>query len=369
MTLLKSHFENMQENTIISEESIHKIKKFPCVVIWGTAGAANYAYEFLTSLGIHINYVTDSFSHHKDEVWHGIPILNKESVFAMGDKVIIVIACSFGYQIDKLLASKSINYVMFDTNLLNTNVDTGSSQYIGAKGEIVKAFDQIFQVYSLLGDDKSRITLYNALCYRITLDRDLLLGVYDKNTYFGNDVVPSISCDAIVDCGAFIGDSMESFFRHGCSCKKYFALEPSPKQYEILKDCIARNHFQNVEALPLAAWDCREKLTFVQTSGGASHIGKTGELTIQADTIDSITSGQKVDCIKMDIEGSEIPALNGAKHAIQTYHPVVMASIYHHLSDMWEIPILLKDLYPDYRLYIRHHSPWGDDTVLYALPV
>lgn len=366
--LSKINFENMEENSLISDLTIEKLKQFSVVVLWGTAGAAKYAKKYLASKNMKFDYVTDSFSHCKGELWNDIPFIDKNDVFAMGDSVIVLIACSYGYQIDRLLEEHSIQYVMFDTNLLYCHNFADFRDGIRVKKILLDSFEKIEEVYKLLEDQKSKDTFENVLAYRITLERNLVERVYEKNTYFGNDVIASFSGDTVVDCGAYIGDSMESFCNHGFSCRTYYALEPSAMQCNVLKECAKKFNGFNIKVMPLAAWNCRTTLSFTQNEGAGNHVGEAGDVIIQADAIDSITGDDCVDLIKMDIEGAEIPALNGAKKTIQLHHPIIASSIYHHLTDLWEIPLLLKDMYSGYKIYIRHHSPWGDDTVVYALP-
>ena len=67
------------------------------------------------------------------------------------------------------------------------------------------------------------------------------------------------------------------------------------------------------------------------------------------------------------IEGAELEALKGAKETIQRDKPKLAVCIYHRPEDMVEIPLYIKQLVPDYKLYIRHHSNTAGETVLYAV--
>jgi len=71
--------------------------------------------------------------------------------------------------------------------------------------------------------------------------------------------------------------------------------------------------------------------------------------------------------IKMDIEGSELGALEGAQQVIQTAKPKLAIAIYHKATDLWQIPLLIKRFNNDYRLFLRHYTPEIIDTVCYAL--
>jgi hypothetical protein len=69
----------------------------------------------------------------------------------------------------------------------------------------------------------------------------------------------------------------------------------------------------------------------------------------------------------MDIEGSEINALRGAKNTIMKHRPKLAVCIYHKPTDLWEIPLYLKELVLDYKLHLRHHSGFLNETVCYAI--
>lgn len=70
----------------------------------------------------------------------------------------------------------------------------------------------------------------------------------------------------------------------------------------------------------------------------------------------------------MDIEGSEIPALCGARRIISKDHPVLAICIYHRIPDLWEPARIIQECYEGYRFYIRHYSDNAAETVLYAIP-
>lgn len=58
----------------------------------------------------------------------------------------------------------------------------------------------------------------------------------------------------------------------------------------------------------------------------------------------------------MDIEGSELKALEGAKNTIQRNNPKLAISIYHKYEDIIELPLKILELEPEYKFYLRHYS-------------
>lgn len=93
-----------------------------------------------------------------------------------------------------------------------------------------------------------------------------------------------------------------------------------------------------------------------------------GGRQIAAASLDDELKNIPVTFIKMDIEGSELEAIRGARHIISTLSPKLAISLYHKLDDFEKIPALIIDINPNYTFYIRHHSLSDCDTVLYAVP-
>jgi hypothetical protein len=69
----------------------------------------------------------------------------------------------------------------------------------------------------------------------------------------------------------------------------------------------------------------------------------------------------------MDIEGSEIAALEGAHQTILAHRPKLAICVYHRFDDLWTIPNLIAERYPFYQLYLNHHSLHHEETVLYCV--
>ena len=76
----------------------------------------------------------------------------------------------------------------------------------------------------------------------------------------------------------------------------------------------------------------------------------------------------RITFIKMDIEGAEFDALRGARAAIERHRPVLAVCVYHQQDDLWRLPLLMKEMVPDYRMYLRCHEGDGWQTVAYAVP-
>lgn len=92
-----------------------------------------------------------------------------------------------------------------------------------------------------------------------------------------------------------------------------------------------------------------------------------GGVTVQAESIDNVLRGEKATFIKMDLEGAELMALEGAAFTIKKYKPRLAICIYHNPMDIYRIPLLLMSYRDDYVFYIRHYTTCIYETVLYAI--
>lgn len=120
--------------------------------------------------------------------------------------------------------------------------------------------------------------------------------------------------------------------------------------------------------LPLALADQYRILSFNAGNGEGGAVSEKGSVHIAAAALDEILSGQHIDFIKLDVEGSEISALRGAENIIKNSRPILTVSLYHRAEDIWEIPAQILDLCVNYSFYIRQHYGNSFDSVLYAIP-
>jgi hypothetical protein len=72
--------------------------------------------------------------------------------------------------------------------------------------------------------------------------------------------------------------------------------------------------------------------------------------------------------LKMDIEGAEASAISGARKVIEAHHPKMAISVYHHPSDLVDIPRQVFGIRDDYEIRLRHYTEGFTETVMYFLP-
>lgn len=181
--------------------------------------------------------------------------------------------------------------------------------------------------------------------------------------YF-DEVLNFFEKEVFVDAGCCNCANSLDFIKRCPTYEKIYAFEPDCKSYEVCKRVICNNSIKNIELYDYGLWNEIDITTF--GGNGCPHIDVNGEQTIKLIPLDEIVNNDKVTFIKMDIEGAELKALYGAKNTIITNKPKLAICIYHKPDDIWQLPLYINSLVPEYKMYIRHYSAKGCSTILYA---
>jgi FkbM family methyltransferase len=183
-----------------------------------------------------------------------------------------------------------------------------------------------------------------------------------------------------VDVGAYNGDTLKAWINYFKPHEKdipygYFAFEPSYEQFCELQAYVKSLPVEvqnNIVIEKLALGDKEETLTLSGKGEGTNlrpsdNNFKAFKSTVLVKKLDDLLMSQSPTIIKADVEGLEIPVLEGAISTITRNRPTLVISVYHKCSDIWEIPIWIRNLNRNYKLYLRHHHKDYGDTVCYAI--
>jgi len=136
--------------------------------------------------------------------------------------------------------------------------------------------------------------------------------------------------DRLLDAGAFPGALAIIAAKRGA---EVIALEPDPQNADQLRKNLELNNVQEkVEVVEVGLWKEKDQKSFErdQALGMASRIKEEAEITIQLDTLDSVTEEHgRPDLVKMDIEGAETEALEGAEKTLEQTEPDFEIATYH----------------------------------------
>ncbi len=231
---------------------------------------------------------------------------------------------------------------------------------------VLKQQEDFLKIYHLLDEERSKETWCAVLKGRSTGNDAEYRMVYEAPQYFPKEILPLGENEVFLDIGAFIGDTAEEFIRQVSGrYQKIIEVEPNPLNHEKIEAVMEKN--KNMELIPKGISDKKEILYFDSTAGSSSGFCQgTGDIKIEVDTIDALIF-EPVTFIKMDIEGLELSALQGAVETIKKYKPKLAICIYHKINDFIEIPEFINSLNLGYKFYVRHHMLSLNETVLYGI--
>lgn len=218
------------------------------------------------------------------------------------------------------------------------------------------------QLFSLLLEPASITELESQLEFRRVMDLDAQPEPSSvAETYFP-PFVKWLDDEVFVDCGAADGDTVMAFLFHHKSFKHIYAFEPDKQNFDKLAK-LGRECYQ------YAAGNFDGDVSFSATGDCASHVDIFGRDRIHQVRLDSMAWGDRTPTfIKMDIEGSELAALTGAANTLRDHKPVLAICAYHKAADLWEIPLLIRSLVPEYELRLRRYAEGCRELVWYAAP-
>ena len=235
--------------------------------------------------------------------------------------------------------------------------------------------EEVLSVYDMLNDDLSKNIYANLIYCRIKgvyPDKELKTG----NQYFcWNELMAREPGNVFVDCGAYVGDSLEQFIwlKKGF-IKKIIAFEPERHNYKSLKNRSKRLRKEWMfkhDAITLikSALSNKNGKGLISNNESCNRLGsRINDCTngnVRLVCLDDVIT-EPISFIKADIEAYEYKMLLGADNIIKKYKPHMAICIHHNTVDFYSIPMLIHNWLPSAKYAIRHHSAELSDTVLYV---
>jgi FkbM family methyltransferase len=228
-------------------------------------------------------------------------------------------------------------------------------------------------VREMFADDFSKTTFYELIKAYKSGSFDFSHVNAHEPMYFNDIFKDSITPDEVfLSVGVLNVSTIVSFVLYTKGkYNKIYAFEPDVLIYKTLDRELS--DFRDFEMFPFGLSDRDAKMFFDTTGVGFSKIvddigDHRGILTeIEVKKYDDFAQcSLPPTLIKMDIEGAEYEALIGAEETIRKYKPKLAISAYHLDDDLVRLPLLIREMVPEYKLYLRHHTDNYGETVIYA---
>ena len=170
--------------------------------------------------------------------------------------------------------------------------------------------------------------------------------------------------DTVIDAGAHLGTFTAFAFQRGA--RRVILFEPDPVNAACLRQTfLTEVRKGTVVVLEQAVWDESRVLRFRESSNSLvgrvtndppPRAGDAQEIEVAATTIDAAVDKlqlDRVDVMKLNVEGAEREAVLGARQTIRRFRPRIIVNLEHHADDADVIPPLIETAAPGYRILWR----------------
>ena len=327
----KSSWEKIKESTLP-------------VVVFGMGNGADRVIDEFNRLGITVKGVTASDDFVRGQSFRGFKV-KKLSEFD-GD---FIIAVAFATCIPEVM---NRIYSLCEKYRVIVPCVPVFGDEIFNRDFIERNKDGINAAYDLF-DDESKKIFAGCVNFMFGGELEVLKEITtDKDEIFGG-VFSMGKNESFLDLGAYRGDTVEEFLRYcGGEYGEIIALEPDRRTFKKL--CAYLENVPRSTAVQKAIYSEKITLTFSSKAGRQSTISDRGE-QVETATVDEICKDKEITYIKMDVEGAEKEALDGAVQTLKTQKPKLNIALYHRSADIFELPLKIAEINPNYKFHIRRH--------------
>ena len=346
------------------QEILEECKNHQHVIFYGCGAILKSIQEsWKKHVGVPISYTCDSSPAKWGKTYADSRCISPSQLLEIRDDSIIFLTIGDFRPVYEDLKVKGFKSVK---QLFKYDLDAADHIPREAPKELVA---KLLETWALLADEKSR-RVFCAIVNRVLGNESYInemVDVQEGDQYFPADIMTLKNDEVLVDVGAYTGDTLLEFNKR---TNGYFGaaicLELNRLNFEKLR-ITAQDINCNGEVITynIGAWDEKAEVSY-SLSESQSTLG-CGEGRGYVEKLDTILSDWPATIIKMDIEGAEPNALQGAINTIKHGKPRLAISVYHDFRHLWQIPLLIKSMVPEYKIYLRHHTSLEYETVCYAI--
>jgi len=236
----------------------------------------------------------------------------------------------------------------------------------GLLEDLADNLPQYHELAEIVADDRSRTVLAAVIDYRLNAEPEVLDPIIEWDLYGPSNLLKYQEDEVYIDGGAYDGDSIRLFIKRVDNrFDKVIAFEPDPATFDRLKANFASE--PRVCTVKAGLHRAKATLKFDNAGSRGSILTSTGTATVSVVGLDEVLNGERVTYVKLNIEGAEIDALEGAATSIRRWAPKLAVAAYHMPDHLWRVPAAIRNLRADYQIYFRQHDGGIIETVAYAL--
>ena len=215
--------------------------------------------------------------------------------------------------------------------------------------------DELYQARSTFADQKSQLIFDDIVRFKLTGRLEYLRSTACDEAE-ADSFLQFAYYKSYVDLGAYNGDTIKKYSALCPNLKEIYAFEPDKRNFKKLSQYCEQLVDYKTTSVNCAAYSHNTTLEFSASGNRNSSAASKGSfqhriIEIEAKSPDSVC--ESADFIKYDVEGMEYEALLGSKELVSRNSPDLLVSMYHKSEDLFKLPLLVKALNPNYKLYLR----------------
>ena len=332
------------------------------IVLYGMGNGADKILAVLAEHGISVGGVFASDGFARGNLFHGMPVCTWSDIKTQYGAKNVIVLLSFGTSRPEVI--ENILRIRAEAELYAPDVPAfGDTLFTRAFYE--EHLAEFTAARELLSDDESRRNFDNVLSFKLSGDIGYLLDTESDEDEIWENIIHPETIQTAADLGAYNGDTVRQLLAKGCgNIQTIWAMEPDARNYKKL-DTYAKNE-ACAQIIPVnaGAWNEETTLFFDKSGNRNASFEKNRSQTlvdrpikveeVKALPLDSVLDGACVDYVKYDVEGSEREALEGSRETLNRYNPILLVSLYHRSEDMFELPLYVREIAPQYNgFYLR----------------
>ncbi len=358
----------------------HLQKTHKKILMYGMGNGADKILSVCKSYGIEISdfFASDGFV--RGHMFHKKVVLSYSQAVEKYGKENMIVLLSFATSLPDVL--ENIYKIADECELYAPDVPVFGNILFSREfyNENLEKFNE---VHDMLADEESRRIYREIIQYKLTGDIRHLRACESDKTEAYEKILHAEKFLSYADLGAYNGDTIREILPYATRLSRVVALEPDARNFRKLNEYYESLDSPSFElcAHNVGAWSALDTLYFDKSGNRNAGLlqnvsdfsdainSRAKKITqIEVNSLDNILNGSLVDYVKYDVEGSEAEALLGSAQTIRIHSPALLVSLYHRSEDLFELPLLVKKLNPNYKLYLRrmrYVPAW--DINLYAV--
>ena len=371
---ISNYLDDALKNKFSIDRIIDEIKTTKYICIFGSGVVSSSIISAIRKLtDIKIDFLSDNDQTKWEHKFHNdLNCISPDELEIYKDDIAILITTQHYKKIYQQLSKKGFKkiFAVTEYRLLNDS-------YFKDKNNLKLIKNNVLKVMDILADEKSKEIILTLVknWFDFNVDAIGYEEIFTNDQYYPTGIIKLSSNESFVDVGAYNGDTLFDFIkRTNNKFDSIFAFELDNRNFQEMQlavDKLETNLKSKIKLYNLGLLDEEKEVCYERGGSGSesSFINVINKPSERGKTVrfSDILKNKKVTFIKMDIEGSEIKALSGAKEIIRKQKPKLAICVYHKPEHLWEVPLYLKKTVPGYKIYIRHHNSLEYETVCYAI--